>query len=68
MRHGPESGAHVSVSLSPREQDFYPSTLVRDHKWQNIMGAFKEEVALEKLEGKNLVSKMEYLMASLTQC
>ncbi|KAI1284855.1 Mediator of RNA polymerase II transcription subunit 17 [Halotydeus destructor] len=67
MRHGPESGVHVSVSLSPHEQDFYPSTLVRDIKWQNITGAFKE-VALDKLEGRNLVSKMEYLMASLTQC
>jgi len=66
MRHGPESGVYVSVSLSPREHDFYPSTLVRDHKWQNITGSFKE-VDLDKLEGKNLVSKMEYLMACLTQ-
>lgn len=66
LRHGPESGVNVSVSLSPHDQDFYPSTLVRDIKWHNITGTFKD-VDLEKLEGKNLVSKIEYLIASLTR-
>lgn len=65
VQHGPESGAHVSVSSSPEEQVFFPSTLVKDPKWQNVSGSFKE-VALEKIEGRNLISKMEYLMASLT--
>ncbi|RWS12809.1 mediator of RNA polymerase II transcription subunit 17-like isoform X2 [Dinothrombium tinctorium] len=65
VRHGPQSGAQVSISLSPHEQDFYPSTLVKDRKWQNINGGFKE-VMWEKIEGKNLVSKIEYLMACLT--
>ncbi|RWS29273.1 mediator of RNA polymerase II transcription subunit 17-like isoform X1 [Leptotrombidium deliense] len=65
VRHGPQSGAQVSVSLSPHDQDFYPSTLVRDRKWQNVNGRFKE-VMWEKIEGKNLVSKIEYLMACLT--
>lgn len=65
MRHGPESGCSVSISSSPHEQVFYPSNLVKDMKWQNITNSFKE-VALDKIEGRNLVSKMEFLMASLT--
>lgn len=65
VRHGPESGVHVSVSSSLHDQVFYPSTLVKDSKWQNVTGSFKE-VALDHIEGRNLVSKMEYLMASLT--
>lgn len=39
---------------------------MRDIKWHNISGVFKD-VDLDKLEGKNLVSKLEYLMASLTR-
>lgn len=65
MRHGPESGVCVSISSSPHEQVFYPSTLVKDMKWQNITNTFKE-IALDKIEGRNLASKMEFLMASLT--
>jgi len=65
IRCGPQTGIQVSISSSPQEQDFYPSTLVRDRKWQNLSGNFRE-VAWEKIEGKNFVNKIEYLMAALT--
>lgn len=65
LRHGPESGVTVCISSNPNEQVFYPSTLVKDMKWQNVSGTFKE-VALDRLEGRNLISKMEFLMAALT--
>lgn len=65
LRHGSVSGPQVSVSSSLSEQVFYPSTLVKERKWQNVTGSFKE-VALDRIKGKNLIGKMEYLMASLT--
>lgn len=65
LRHGTVSGPQVSVSSSLSEQVFYPSTLVKERKWQNVTGSFKE-VALDRIEGRNLIGKMEYLMASLT--
>ncbi|KAG8180030.1 hypothetical protein JTE90_026632 [Oedothorax gibbosus] len=65
IRCSPKNGIHVSVSFSPQTTDFYPSTLVRDRKWQNLAGSFRE-VTLEKMEGKNFLNKLEHLMASLT--
>ncbi|KAK8777259.1 hypothetical protein V5799_029394 [Amblyomma americanum] len=65
VRCGPQSGAEVSVSCSPQQQDFYPSTLVRDRKWHNLSGAFRE-VCLERMQGRSFLSKMEHLMAALT--
>lgn len=67
VRCGPRTGVHVSVSYSPQQQDFYPSTLVRDRKWQNLAGSFRE-VSWEKMEGRNFLNKLEHLMASLTPC
>ncbi|XP_015924688.1 mediator of RNA polymerase II transcription subunit 17 [Parasteatoda tepidariorum] len=67
LRCSPKNGIHVSVSFSPQTTDFYPSTLVRDRKWQNLSGSFRE-VILEKMEGKNFLNKLEHLMAALTPC
>ncbi|GFY71993.1 mediator of RNA polymerase II transcription subunit 17 [Trichonephila inaurata madagascariensis] len=67
LRCSPKNGIHVSVSFSPQTTDFYPSTLVRDRKWQNLAGSFRE-VTLEKMEGRNFLNKLEHLMASLTPC
>ncbi|XP_035232454.1 mediator of RNA polymerase II transcription subunit 17-like [Stegodyphus dumicola] len=67
VRCGPKTGVHVSVSYSPQQPDFYPSTLVRDRKWQNLAGSFRE-VLWEKMEGRNFMNKLEHLMASLTPC
>ncbi|XP_054154405.1 mediator of RNA polymerase II transcription subunit 17-like isoform X2 [Oppia nitens] len=62
IRCGPYSGIEVKMCSSP--QEFYPSALVRDRKWQNLTGSYRE-VDWEKIEGKNFVNKIEYLMASL---
>ncbi|XP_054722462.1 mediator of RNA polymerase II transcription subunit 17-like, partial [Uloborus diversus] len=67
IRCGPKTGIHVSVSFSPQHADFYPSTLVRDRKWQNLAGSFRE-VWWEKMEGRNFLNKLEHLMASVTPC
>ncbi|EEC10823.1 hypothetical protein IscW_ISCW007804 [Ixodes scapularis] len=65
VRCGPQSGIEVSVSSSPQQQDFYPSTLVRDRKWHNLSGSFRE-VCLARMQGRSFLSKMEHLMAALT--
>ncbi|KAE8748436.1 hypothetical protein FOCC_FOCC004867 [Frankliniella occidentalis] len=64
VRCEPQAGVHVSIAHSPRK-DFYPGQLVKDRKWENLGGGFKE-VRWDKMEGKNFLNKMELLMASLT--
>lgn len=64
LRYGTNSGIQVSIQASPRK-DFYTNNLVKDMKWQNLGGDFKE-VRWEKMEGRNFINKMELLMASLT--
>lgn len=65
IRHGAGSGVKVAISASARDQDFYPSSLVKDRKWQNLNTGYKE-VDFDKLEGKNLINKIEYLLACAT--
>lgn len=65
VRHSPSMGAEVSISASPREIDFYPNSLVRDQKWQNLDTGFKK-VDLDKMNRKSLLNKIEFLMASAT--
>ncbi|KAG1652190.1 Mediator of RNA polymerase II transcription subunit 17 [Nymphon striatum] len=64
IRYGIDSGIQVSMQSSPRK-DFYTNNLVKDIKWQNLGGDFKE-IRWEKMEGRNFVHKVELLMASLT--
>ncbi|XP_008558413.1 mediator of RNA polymerase II transcription subunit 17 [Microplitis demolitor] len=64
VRCEPQSGVQVSIAHSPRK-DFFPGQLVRERKWENLGGSFKE-VRWDKMEGKNFLNKMELLMASLT--
>ncbi|KAJ1519309.1 hypothetical protein ONE63_004608 [Megalurothrips usitatus] len=64
VRCEPQVGTHVSVAHSPRK-DFFPGQLVKERKWENLGGCFKE-VRWDKMEGKNFLNKMELLMASLT--
>ncbi|XP_053200471.1 mediator of RNA polymerase II transcription subunit 17-like [Panonychus citri] len=62
IRQGPTSEPKVSVSSIPRDQDFYPSSIIRDRKWQNIQSNFKT-IDLTKMQGKNLINKIEILMS-----
>ncbi|KAG8037342.1 hypothetical protein G9C98_005552 [Cotesia typhae] len=64
VRCEPQSGVQVSIAHSPRK-DFFPGQLVRERKWENLGGSFKE-VRWKDMEGKNFCNKMELLMASLT--
>lgn len=64
VRCEPQAGAQVAIAHSPRK-DFFSGQLVKERKWENLGGAFKE-VRWDKMEGKNFLNKMELLMASLT--
>ncbi|KAI4497962.1 hypothetical protein M0802_006786 [Mischocyttarus mexicanus] len=64
VRCEPQTGIQVAIAHSPRK-DFFPGQLVRERKWENLGGSFKE-VRWDKMEGKNFLNKMELLMASLT--
>ncbi|XP_043271278.1 mediator of RNA polymerase II transcription subunit 17 [Venturia canescens] len=64
VRCEPQTGVQVAIAHSPRK-DFFPGQLVRERKWENLGGSFKE-VRWDKMEGKNFLNKMELLMASLT--
>ncbi|XP_059476360.1 mediator of RNA polymerase II transcription subunit 17 [Neocloeon triangulifer] len=64
VRCEPKSGVQVAIAQSPRK-DFFPGQLVKERKWENLGGSYKE-VRWDKMEGKNFLNKMELLMASLT--
>lgn len=63
VRCEPQMGVQVAIAHSPRK-DFFPGQLVRERKWENLGGSFKE-VRWDKMEGKNFLNKMELLMSSL---
>lgn len=60
----PQIDVKVFVAQSPRK-DFFPGPLVQGAYWEHLGGHFKE-VRFDKLEGKNFLNKMEFLMASLS--
>ncbi|KAL1139769.1 hypothetical protein AAG570_006746 [Ranatra chinensis] len=64
VRCEPQGGMQVSIAHSPKK-DFFSGQLVKERKWENLGGSFKE-VRWDKMEGKNFLNKMELLMASLT--
>jgi len=64
LRYGAQTGVQVLVQSSPRK-DFYPSQLVKDLRWENLGGNFRE-VRWDRMEGRSFVNKMELLMSSLT--
>ncbi len=65
MRCGPQ-GAQPQVYLSsyPRS-DFESSRILKDVRWEQLNASY-EQVRLEKMEGRNFLSRIELLMASLT--
>lgn len=66
MRVGPQ-GAYPQVYLSsyPRS-DVETGRILNDARWEQLNAPY-EEVRLEKMEGRNFLSRMELLMASLTR-
>lgn len=64
VRCDPQIVTKVYISHSPK--DFYPSSLVQGKFWENLGGNFRE-VQFEKMEGRNFLNKMEFLMAACTK-
>ena len=70
FRSGPSSGQQLLVKSHDRSHDTkmaaHSSSAVTDPKWCE-QGGNSKEVNLEKLEGRNLASKIDMLMAHLSQ-
>lgn len=64
IRCDPQIDVKVYMAQSPRK-DFFPGPLVQGKYWEHLGGHFKE-VRFDKVEGKNFLNKMEFLMASLS--
>ncbi|XP_014244593.1 mediator of RNA polymerase II transcription subunit 17 [Cimex lectularius] len=64
VRCEPQGGVQIAIAHSPKK-DFFSGQLVKERKWENLGGGFKE-VRWDKMEGRNFLNKMELLMASLT--
>ncbi|XP_055685044.1 mediator of RNA polymerase II transcription subunit 17 [Lutzomyia longipalpis] len=64
IRCDPQIDVKVYIAQTPRK-DFFPGPLVQGKYWEHLGGHFKE-VRFDKLEGKNFLNKMEFLMASMS--
>jgi len=64
VRHSPQCNASVFVSQSP-SSDFFSTPVINDRKWENLPAGFKQ-LKLDKMDGKNLMNKIELLMAALS--
>ncbi|WAR18995.1 MED17-like protein [Mya arenaria] len=66
VRSGPTSGLHVFLKIdSSGNLDPSLSSLV-DPKWLNLGGTFRE-LDLEQIEGRNLATKLELIMAMVNK-
>jgi len=63
IRHSPQSTYTLHMAEAPSADTV--SSLIQNKKWENLPSAFKE-VKLDKMDGKNLLGKVELLMASLS--
>jgi len=66
VRHGSHghTGVTVYVSSAPCK-DFFVGSVVKDKKWENLPESFTE-LRLDKMDGKNLLTKLELLMAAMS--
>merc|ERR1719186_7537 len=64
VRHSPQANASVFVSQAP-SSDFFATPVIQASKWENLPEGFKQ-LKLDKMDGKNLVNKIELLMAALS--
>jgi mediator of RNA polymerase II transcription subunit 17 len=69
VRHSPST--HISTTqtsvyiASAPTKDFFAGAVVKDKKWENLPESF-QELRLDKMDGKNLLNKLELLMAALS--
>ena len=64
VRHSPQTQTSVYIASAPC-RDFFAGSIVKDSKWENLPEAF-QELRLDKMDGKNLLNKLELLMAALS--
>ena len=66
VRHGSQTLRAVTVYISSAPcKDFFAGSVVKDRKWENLPEGFTE-LRLDKMDGKNLLNKLELLMAALS--
>lgn len=64
IRCDPQIDVKVYIAHCPRK-DFFPGPLVQAKYWEHLGGHFKE-VKYDKMEGKNFLNRMEFLMAIMS--
>jgi len=64
VRHSPQCNASVYVCQAP-SSDFFSTPVTSARKWENLPAGFKQ-LKLDKMDGRNLVNKVELLMAALS--
>ena len=64
VRHSPHACATVFVSQAP-SSDFFATPIIQSSKWENLPEGFKQ-LKLDKMDGKNLLNKIELLMSALS--
>lgn len=64
VRHSPHANATVFASKAP-SSDFVATPIIQSGKWENLPEGFKQ-LKLDKMDGKNLLNKIELLMASFS--
>jgi len=64
VRHSPHANATVFVSQAP-SSDFFATPIIQSNKWENLPEGFKQ-LKLDKMDGKNLMNKIELLMSALS--
>ena len=64
VRHSPQTQTTIYIASAPC-RDFFAGSIVKDTKWENLPEAF-QELRLDKMDGKNLLNKLELLMAALS--
>jgi len=63
VRHSPQYNYTVFMAKAPNGTTM--NSVIENKKWENLPSSFKE-VKLDKMDGKNLLGKVELLMASLS--
>jgi mediator of RNA polymerase II transcription subunit 17 len=63
VRHSPQFNYTVYMAQAPSGTTL--DSVIEDTKWENLPSSFKE-VKVDKMDGKNLLSKLELLMAALS--
>ena len=56
--------ATVYISQAP-SSDFFATPIIQSSKWENLPEGFKQ-LKLDRMDGKNLLNKIELLMAALS--